>query len=176
MINELHPIILLAYHTLAILPQNALLTSQNLMCKTTYKKITCHWQQAGILLKLKTTQNKWSHSQASACLTQSFHAVFFNISHEPNPSPAWCYYLEITQSICLWFQRIFALNTWFFLCLHLIHHEPCHLSFSVTQIHIIHIYSWVISFSNLYGTLGRGGTSLTNKRQQNTKYWPFQLK
>lgn len=124
----------------------------------------------------KTTQNKWSHSQASACLTQSFHAVFFNISHEPNPSPAWCYYLEITQSICLWFQRIFALNTWFFLCLHLIHHEPCHLSFSVTQIHIIHIYSWVISFSNLYGTLGRGGTSLTNKRQQNTKYWPFQLK
>lgn len=110
------------------------------------KKITSHWQQAGLLLKPKTTQNKWCHSQASACLTQSFHAVFFNISHEPNCSPTWCYYLEFTQSICLWIQRIFALNTWFSLCLHSTHHEPCHLcfSFSMIQIPIIHIYSWVI--------------------------------
>lgn len=85
-----------------------------------FKKITSHWQQAG-LLKPKTTQNKWSHSQASACLTQSFCAVFFNISHEPNCSPTWCYYLVriytkhlfiISEDICTehLILLVFALN------------------------------------------------------------------
>lgn len=47
----------------------------------------------------------------------------------------------ISEDICI--------ETWFSLCLHLIHHEPCHLcfSFSMTQIPIIHTYSWVILFS-----------------------------
>lgn len=45
----------------------------------------------------------------------------------------------------------------------------------MTQIPIIHIYSWV-TFFNFCGALGRDGTSLIQKRQQNAKYSPFQLK
>lgn len=90
------------------------------LCANQLQKITSYWQQAG-LLKPKTTQNKWSHSQASACLTQSFCAVFFNISHEPNCSPTWCYYLVriytkhlfiISEDICTehLILLVFALN------------------------------------------------------------------
>lgn len=72
---------------------NTLLTFQSIMCKPNSKKAPSRWQQAGLFLKSKPTQNKWSHSQASASLTQSFHAVFFNTSHKLNCSPALCYYL-----------------------------------------------------------------------------------
>lgn len=58
MIKKLHPIIPLAYHTLAILPQNTLLTFQNPMGKIKLEKIISHWQQVGLLLKSKTTLNK----------------------------------------------------------------------------------------------------------------------
>lgn len=34
------------------------------------------------------------------------------------------------QNICLLFQRIFVLNTWFSLCLYLVYQEPCHFHFS----------------------------------------------
>lgn len=40
---------------------------------------------------------------------------------------------------------------------------------------LLFIYT-VGQFFNFCGTLGRGGTSLTKRRQQNAKYWPFQLK
>lgn len=101
--------------------------------QTKFKKSTSCQQQAGLLLKPKTAQNKWSHSQASACLTQSFRAVFFQ--HEPWTELFSSLMLLLNemlfiQNICLLFQRIFVLNTWFSLCLYLIYQEPCHLRFS----------------------------------------------
>lgn len=88
------PIMLLAfvYHTLWQYPSQYPSDFSEPYVQTKFKKSTSCWQQAG-LLKHKTTQNKWSHSQASACLTQSFRAVFFSTSHELNCSPALCYYL-----------------------------------------------------------------------------------
>lgn len=80
------------------------------------------------------------------------------------------------QNICLLFQRIFVLNTWFSLCLHLIYQESCHLCFSF-QWHesILFIYRVGYFLNQKTGTWGRGGTSLPKKikdsKMRNTEHF-----
>lgn len=177
--DEQLPIMLLAfvYHTLWQYPSQYPSDFSEPYVQTKFKKSTSCWQQAGLLLKQNHTKQMIPFPSVSLPDSVIPCCIF---QHKP-----WTELLSslmlllnemlFIQNICLLFQRIFVLNTWFSLCFHLVYQEPCHFRFSF-QTHKSTYYSCIELGCFFHQKSGSWGESQENNlskkdKTQNTEHF-----